>query len=310
MSLKSKANLRKTTKGNLQKSKKMGANKSKKNSFRSNKNKGKNQKRLSKSKKRYSKSNQKGGRYDFFFPRDRRNYLDDKKFNDAWDEWSQNFVVIARLIKGNIDMKQIDSNGDDYEAFKWKNFDYPDPNRHEVPAFDNFIREFNYHKTSPPTWYRFSFSREKDRFSFSRAFSREKATGETDWRYIWVLDQKDQLRIDSSTGKKKPGIPYEYTYPRYLIWLPEIREYSSNLSDDKFQQYLNQYTGEGRPVRIILITNDENYYPLGAHEKESVTPTRVPPPLPPREPPREEPPREEPEYPPLPPAPPSHPPEA
>ena len=65
MTLKSKANLNKTTKGNLQNSKKMRTNKSKKNSFRSNKNKAKNQRRLSKSTKKYSKSNQRGGKPPF-----------------------------------------------------------------------------------------------------------------------------------------------------------------------------------------------------------------------------------------------------
>lgn len=108
MSLKSKANLRKTTKGNLRESKKMGTNKSKKNSFRSNKNKGKNQKRLSKSKKRYSKSNQKGGK-DPRLARERwlvKNSDPKMLTQTAWGNYSSMFSNIVKAALGK-NMKDV-----------------------------------------------------------------------------------------------------------------------------------------------------------------------------------------------------------
>ena len=127
MTLKSKANLRKTTKGNLRESKKMGTNKSKKNSFRSNKNKGKNQKRLSKSKKRYSKSNQKGGG------------LVDNSNLIAWGNYSSMFSNIVNAALGK--------NMDAVSGFEVGQFD--------VSNYEEQKRE----KYKGRTWYKFPVTR-------------------------------------------------------------------------------------------------------------------------------------------------------
>lgn len=200
MTLKSKANLNKTTKGNLQKSKKMRTNKSKKNSFRSNKNKAKNQRRLSKSTKKYSKSNQRGGKLSF-----------SSFFKNLYPSSNSPTPENDDFTKENSPTPENDDSRK--EKLELILNDIKIINDSEIkPAFGDFDLE-----GEKGYWYKFPIPRENDTKS------------------IWVLQKKTEPLIKEPESNSQGSDPHLKAEEEALL---KKKFLSDKSTDQAFEKYL------------------------------------------------------------------------